>query len=739
MRFSSFLLLPLAVHICTITATSQTPKDPFEALSNAGANGHVQALANPKQFADAAARVSLSMEVESDAKDPDNDESASSPLGEFDHVSTGTDESSDRVSTVQALAQLQDVLSVASSLFSLVGNKDKEGNVPSRPGGQKSHAVSDTHSAITAGSLETEREDGGSLNMLKGVEALQNLASLASRSSALADNDKPGGGGWVKAVESQTQDATSIMGNSGSLNCEKKPIEVSEKLSPPSRKPSPSQSPPKLTQTQPVDIFARLEAIRRFSKLAQKLTVLTNETSATSLPERLHLILSDPEVTSTLSYIFTNANKVLTPEALNLLKTFLRSSPLVPDEYRSLAITIADSLGAVFSPEFARHFASVRDTLDKIGVNLIPALNVIWRAVQWVTNTLDPVYIAQVNRQVRLWRKALASKEMKEFVEYVADPETLRVITERISRVKKALTPERICRLNVLFDEYGLLDVRDEEYQAFGVIVGEKIRTQFATPEGIPEIQSFIDGLNGLLDSGALTEFSDMLHTRAKVLIPAVADDIAQFTQHLDAVTEALPWLTESLQDIINLIHSLLNPATRAEKLLAWPFWAEMNLILDKLCSTRPAASTPGALRNLLVATERMLQPQRVQDVRWLLADVLQHPEYNTPSILAPVSFAGRHNFTAVVMGGLEMFGMEGTRPVTSSGLEGARWALVTVDTYLAPDEVEETREAVRMLAEAASFLIQVIEVFDTDSCAQDMVKEACWDMARTEAVHNEL
>ncbi|KAL4914852.1 hypothetical protein BDW62DRAFT_204216 [Aspergillus aurantiobrunneus] len=670
MRLSPLLVLSLAP--ITVLALADPQNDPLDVLNN------VEALANLKQFVSAASSLSSL----TDEKD------GSSPLEKLRAQPASSGESPDLSNGVEALSQIKNVASLASTLFSHVDGNGLEDE--------------EQRSANGNGQLNKPADTPEPLDILKGIEALQQFASLASGIGSLMDvND------LAKTIPSEAPQAPA-------------PSKPPSSSHPPAAKEtSPKKASnelPKQPKAQPVDIFARLEAMQKFSNLAKKLTTLTNVTDPSSITERIQRLLSDPEVTSTMQYIFENASKVFTPEVLNALKAFLLTSPLVPDEYRPLASAVAGSLGAVFSAEFAAHFRLAKETLDRVGFDLIPVLESAWNAVQWVMDTFDAGYIQRLNKEVRLWHKALTSPEMAEYLGFMTGPETLDGITGCVTRMKKALTAERIHRLNGVFDRQGLFDLEDDEYQAFGEVLGKKLKVQFTTAEGISDVQQYLDTFDKLLQSQALEEVVQSMQMRAAVLTPYMAEDVHAFFKQLSTVTDTAPVITAIIQGTVELIRPVLEAESRPNLVLTWQFWADINLMLDRLWSV-PSASLVN-VQKFLETIVKLLQPERVQVLRLLIADVTG--SFSAPGFLGALPLNLPGNASAMVMGtGFGMLETVDTTPVLAPVvLEDVLRVLNGVDAFLVPGEVEKTREAVHALTEAGLFIAQVMQVFETEDTA---------------------
>jgi hypothetical protein len=308
-----------------------------------------------------------------------------------------------------------------------------------------------------------------------------------------------------------------------------------------------------------------------------------------------------------------------------------------------------------------------------------------------------------MNREVSLWKKALASQEMADFVEMLQDTETLAEVTGFVERLKKALTAERIHRLHDLFEKEGVFNLGDDDYQAFGGVIGTKVKDQLTTAEGIKELQGHLDTIEKLLRSKALGDVGRVMKMRAPILTPHIAEDVHTSFQQSAAVADIAPQVAETLQAIIKITHPLLDFNTRADRVLSWAFWADVNRVMDAILSG--LANSLLAAQKLLVTLSRILEQDRVGGLRLLIADV-------SGSLAAPRVFGSMHlnvpgNVSAMVMGtGLGMLGMVDTTPVlTPDVLANVLEALDTLDAVLVPGEVEKTRETVQIITNVSCLL----------------------------------
>ncbi|KAL4865001.1 hypothetical protein BDV12DRAFT_200542 [Aspergillus spectabilis] len=575
------------------------------------------------------------------------------------------------------LKALQQVASLASGLGSLVEDK---GNVPTSSRGNQMRATA-----------WTPPTSGESLDFVKGLKALQQFASLAANLGPLIENT-------AKEVPMSPPD---IPMRPKVINTPTPPHPSSKSEGPPSKPPS---SPP----TEPLDFVSRLEALKTLTTLASKLSSLTNTTSTTPLPTRLQILFSDPEISSSLHYILSNAHKILTPEILHSLKSFARTTPLLPAEYLDITIIILDSMGAIFSPEFVTHYQAAKKTLDDVGIDFLPVMGYTWRGVQWVMGTFDPGYIQFLNKQIALWRKAIASDQMTEFLAWITDPETIRGVTSRIEMIKRKLTADRIHALNLLFEETGLFTLSDEQYQSFGAELGTKFRIQFATPHGITQVRGVLQMLRAVREGPV--GVAENIKMRARVLTPDISDDIALLLEEVAAVGDVIPHLVDALDDAVGLIYPLLDFGARADRVLSWAFWGDLKGVTENIFSV-PGESLVGVQRALQVL-ERMLEPKKAQQLRVLIADVTGG--VSAPRVFGFMPVSGNGNLSYMVMGSDDGVLRMGMSPVLApDGLDGLFALLRRVDWFLEPGEVEKTRETVRVLNQAGLFILRVIEVFE--------------------------
>ncbi|KAL6235280.1 hypothetical protein BDW75DRAFT_230461 [Aspergillus navahoensis] len=462
----------------------------------------------------------------------------------------------------------------------------------------------------------------------------------------------------------------------------------------------PLRQSPQRKPTQPpaqANILTRLEAMQRFSKLAKKLSMLTDESGPRSLPERIHHVISDPEMAPTVQWIFDNAGKVLTPEVFSAVKNFIRSSPLVPDKYRSFAVIFADSLGAVFDPKVAAHYQNVKTSFKWLSFDLISTPESLYRSMHWITATFHPSYIQTLSNRLALWRKAFTSPEMAGFLDVITDPANLDGISSSMGRVKQALTGERIHRLRMVFDDWGFSALNGDEYQAFGNVLGTKIKTHFATAEGISEVEDFLDVMESLLQSQSLHTLAAVVQRRAAVLTADFGEDLRSFFDEASSAAARMPGGLRDLRHLFNLIRPLLVPESRRERLPA-RVWAVARFIIDKVSSVQGSALED--MQGVLHAGLRVMHPRRVEELREVIADLQMGVILSDP--LVPVSVGVGGN-ASVVPGIFEFsFTMLHTHPTPILGpdanCEAIQMLMQRLDARIAPGEVERTRETLQLL-----------------------------------------
>ncbi|KAL4747224.1 hypothetical protein BDW72DRAFT_206643 [Aspergillus terricola var. indicus] len=355
------------------------------------------------------------------------------------------------------------------------------------------------------------------------------------------------------------------------------------------------------------DILTRFEAIQRFSKLAKKLSVL-NEFGSLSAPERIHRVISDPEVAPTVQWMFDNAGK-----------SFIRSSPLVPDD-------------TVLSPSLIKHYRNIKASFERLGADLVP----------WLMATFQPGYIRALNKQVTLWRQALATPEMARILDVVTDPATLDGISASMGRAKKALTAER----------RGFFDLKRDEYKAFGDVLGTNIKTHFATAEGISESQT----INAIVV---------IMQKRSGPLTAGLTEDLHFFFDQVSSAAATVP----------GVLGPLLPPGNRDERTPARVSLSQGSALAD--------------LQSILDAGMRLTQPERLEELRLAISDLQRSESTSRYSISASEGFGG--NASA------------GPAPVFEfpfvAGDEKISRLIQMLDARIAPGEVEKTRETLQFLS----------------------------------------
>lgn len=648
----SLVLLSLGIPHAVLADPQQNPLD---LLNN------VEGLSNLKKFVSIASTLSSLVDDNDDSSPPERQQQQQ----QHARADSASDDSPDLSDGID-LSQMKNVASVASTLFSLLGDNDKD-------------AGSDTGESNEAANANANA-DQDTPDILKKLSALQDIVSFASGIGSLLDTDDDA----EMDIGVQNEDS-----NPPPSIPEVKPETPPE---PEKAEPTPISQEELNSTPEAQDMLARIEAIQRLNVLVKKLTVLTDEKSPAPITERLQLLFSDPEFTSTFSYIFENGSKVLTPEVVAAFKGFLNTSPAIPDEYRTIAVGVLDTLSSVFSPEFVEYYRTAKEALDRAGVELIPALEYLWRAVQWARNTLDPGYIKALNQEVLLWHKALTSEQMGEFVAYITDEETLGRVTASVARFRKTLTPDRAHRLHGLFEDQGIFDQGDLEYQAYGHVMGKRIRFYFGTEEGVSEVERLLDLLDGPLQGQTMADVAGILQTRANVLTPYIADDLATFFHQFSEVTEVVDILEEILRDIVQLVRPLLDFDTRAARVLSWAFWTDLNLILHEVLSVPGSSLT--TLQKLLATASKLLEPERAKGLRLLVADAS-----GTPRTPGSEGFDVPGNDSAVDTG--RMMGVVDTESKLAPDVTGdALRVLHGADALLAPGQIDKTRDTVLVLSE---------------------------------------
>ncbi|KAL4736079.1 hypothetical protein BDV11DRAFT_211569 [Aspergillus similis] len=459
-------------------------------------------------------------------------------------------------------------------------------------------------------------------------------------------------------------------------------------------RPTASQNPAQpLAQ---LDILTRFEAMQRFSKLAKRLSVLT-EASGSLSAERIHHVISDPEIAPTIQWMFDNAGKFLTPEVLSALKDFIRSSPLVPDEYRSLALLAVDSLSTVLNPSLITHYRNAKASFERLGVDLVPVLGSVYRSMHWIMATFQPGYIRALNDRVTLWWRALASPEMAGFLEVVTDPATLDGISASMGRAKKALTAERVRRLRTVFDERGFFDLNRDEYKTFGDVLGTNIKAQLATAEGISEVDSFFDALDSLFQGRTINAVVVAMQKQPALLTAGLTEDLHFFFDRVSSAAATVPGVLGVLRDFLDVIRPLLLPEIRDERLPA-RVWAVASFIMEKVSLFQ--GSGIAYLQSVLDAGMRLTQPERLEELRLLLSDLQRSEPTSRYLVSVNDGFGGN---ASVGPAPFEFsFGMFDIHPDTLlepvAGDEKITRLIQMLDARLAPGQVEKTRETLHFL-----------------------------------------
>jgi hypothetical protein len=656
------------------------PKDPLDVL------GNIEALANLKQFVSIASSLSslvedntnsnkeggspldklanLNFNLNPHAPDPDSNSDPSAP----DPLDLGQ--------KLQVLSQMKHVAGIASTLLDAIGERDP--------------ATSER--LKTVGQTSTEEEtsvDIDQIDILGGIRALQQFASLAGGLGSVLDVDA--------LIDKKKK---SELGDGATGESERRGAPPPPKAQ---RQTTSQQAKTQKTQKgnvpparEPVDFIARLDAIKTITTLASKLSALTDPASDIPLVERVQRLMNDPDVNDAFQYIYSNAGKVFTPEVLEAAKAFIRTSNLVPPEYREFAVAVLETMGAVFSPKFAKDYAQAMGTIAGVGIDFAPIITAAYDIFQWVVKTFDPEYIRWMNREVLIWKKAITSPQMGMLTSYLADPETLASVTGSIERIKDALTADRIHRLHKLFEEEGLFDIEDGEYKEFGGHLGARFRWQFTTEEGLDELKGFLADLEELLRTGALDVAARVMQMRTPVVAPQIAGDVHALYTQSTVVVDIVSKVTEALHDFVNIMHPLLEFEVRAEKVTSSDFWSEANSVLAKFAAVPPASFS--AVNELLVTLARVLEPERTSALRLLILDAVG--TLSEPRVFGSVPFNVPGNVSGVVLGGgLEMLGLVETPPVLEANdLESVLNLLHMLEDALGPGEVEKARETLLFL-----------------------------------------
>ncbi|KAL3487820.1 hypothetical protein BJX62DRAFT_240656 [Aspergillus germanicus] len=701
MKFLYTLALTLGLALPTTILADA--KDPFDVL------GNIEALASLKQFVSIASSLSSLV-------DDNNNKEGGSPLAQLANLnfnlqtddngaaspSDSNSDSSDSqpdpfdlTQKLQVLSQMKHVAGIASTLLDVIGERDPATSEKLKDVGQSSDEE---------GEEETPVEQ---IDILGGIKALQQFASFASGLGSVLD---------VDALVDKKKNEAAV---EGAEKERKQPPPPKAQRQTTSEKPAAQKTqkgnvPP---AKEPVDFLARLDAIKTITTLASKLSALTDPASDTPIMERVQKLMNDPDVNDALTYIYTNAGKVFTPEVLEAAKAFIRTSNLVPPEYREFAVAALETMGAMFSPKFAKDYAQAMGTISRVGIDFAPIITAGYDIFQWVMKTFDPEYIRWMNREVLIWKKAITSPQMSMLTSYLADPETLASVTGSIERVKRALTAERIHRLHKLFEEEGLFDIEDGEYKEFGGHVGARFRWQFTTEEGLDELKGVLAELEELLQTGALDVAARVMQMRAPVVAPQIAGDVHALYTQSTAILEVLSKIAEALHDFVNLMHPLLEFEVRAEKVTSSEFWSEANSILEKF-SAIPASSF-SAVNELLVTLSRVLESQHASALRLLILDAVG--TLSEPRVFGSIPINVPGNVSGIVLGGeVEMLGLVETAPVLEADdLKNVLNLLHKLEAALAPGEVEKARETLLFLNKGSAFILQVVQVFESEELGE--------------------
>ncbi|KAL2833467.1 hypothetical protein BJY01DRAFT_239506 [Aspergillus pseudoustus] len=662
-------LLPLALPAVVYGEA----KDPLDVL------GNIEALSNLKQFVSLASSLSSLVDNTDNNKEESEDSDPLDPNRKAD-----------------VLSQIQHVAGLASTLLDLASERDPATS-------EKLEGVRNTN-----GDTAVDRDQ---IDILGGIKALQQFASLAGGIGSLLD---------VSSLAQEEKKGPVKVDRAGETPRQAPP---KAKKQPTSRKPTAQKTPKKSVPPpvkEPVDFIARLDAIKMVTTLASKLSGLTDPNSEASPIERVQNLMNDPDVRDAFHYIYTNAHKVFTPEMLEAAKAFIRTSNLIPPEYREIAIAVLEALSAVFSPQFARDFQQALGTITQVGIDLGPWLATGFDLLQWALKTFDADYIAWMNREVGIWQRAITSPQMGMLTAYLTDPETLAGVTASVERVKKALTAERIHRLHALFEEAGIFDLEDGEYVEFGGHLGARFRGQFTTEQGLAELKHFLDALEELLRTGTLDVAARAMQMRAPVVAPALAGDIHSIYVQSGVVVDILAQLAEALQGFVEVMHPLLEFEVRAAKVTSWEFWAELNSVVEKFSAT-PVTSL-GAVHELLVMLSRVLEPEHVPGLRLLILDCGR--TLAEPHVLGSVPANVPGNVTGIFMSTeVEMLGLVESAPVLEAEhLEHVLALLHRFDAVLGPgqDEAVRVRQTIVLLNKVSSFVVQILQVFDSQDNHRD-------------------
>ncbi|KAL3442455.1 hypothetical protein BJX65DRAFT_298977 [Aspergillus insuetus] len=671
MKFVHALALTLGLTLPTTIIAEA--KDPLDVL------GNIEALASLKQFVSIAS--SLSSLVDDNNNDDEGGGSSNTGSSESDPLDLGQ--------KLQVLSQIKHVAGIASTLLDVIGEQDPATGEKLKNIGQGSNEEAETETPVEQ------------IDILGGIKALQQFASFASGLGSVLDVDA--------LVDKKKNEETEEERKQPPPSPPKAQRQTTAKK-PAAKKTQKGNVPP---AKDPVDFLARLDAIKTITTLASKLSSLTDPASDIPFIERVQRLMNDPDVKDAFTYIYTNAGKVFTPEVLEAAKAFIITSNLVPPEYREFAVAALETMGSVFSPKFAKEYAQAMGTISRVGIDFAPIITAGYDIFQWVLKTFDPEYIAWMNREVLIWKRAITSPQMNMLTSYLADPETLAGVTGSIERVKRALTAERIHRLHKLFEEEGLFDFEDGEYKEFGGHVGARFRWQFTTEEGLDGLKGFLAELEELLKKGSLDVAARVMQMRAPVVAPQIAGDIHALYTQSTAVLEILSNIAEALHDVVNIMHPLLEFEVRAEKVTSAEFWSELNSVFEKF-SAIPAASF-SAVNELLVTLSRVLEPQHASALRLLILDAVE--TLSEPRVFGSIPVNVPGNVSGIVIGGeVEMLGLVETAPVLEADdLENVLNLLHRLEAALAPGEVEKARETLLFLNKGSAFILQVVQVFESE------------------------
>ncbi|KAL5339940.1 hypothetical protein BJX70DRAFT_397181 [Aspergillus crustosus] len=610
--------------------------------------------------------------------DGENDLKSASEEKVGDDTGTGPG-AGEQIDILSGLGALQQVMSLASSLGS--------------PAGGINHVPKSSREGQLRGSATAQPNSGKPLDILKGLGALQQFASLASSLGPLIDNHDKG---------IPVPAPAKFLKNS--------PDQPEVLDTPPQRVVKPKESRPK-PPTEPLDFIARLEALKTFTTLTSKLTTLTNTTDTSPLLTRLQSLFSDPEITSALHYIFSNAHKLLTPEILASVKAFARTTPLLPPEYLDVTLTVLDSMGAVFSPEFPAHYQTAKRTLDDIGIDLLPLIGYIWRTARYLMETFSAESLKNRNRQMTLYRKAFASDEMAQFLAWITDPKTIHGVTESVEKTKAAVTGDRIRALNLIFETQGLFALSDEEYRFLGAELGRKFKGYSATEIGRAQVRCVLHFLRDWRQGPGVQD----INIRARALVIGIEDDIEQLLKELDVLEEYIPGFVGTMEGFMDLTEPLLDFDKRADKVLSWVFWRDINEMVEKVLSI-PAESLASVQRCSQVL-DGLLVAEKVELLQLLVADL--SGSISVPGSLGSLLVDEHVNSTVLAMASIDgLLGLQLSPVLAADGNDDLVTLLGWVNALLAPGTVEKTRQTVQLLNQAGLVALRVVAVFEDKELA---------------------